>query len=185
MAARLIDGDVSAFDEAVLHHRGSLCRLAQRLLAWDSSAEDIVQDVFIQLWTHRQRLRLEHGDASLSRYLEIATIKRCRSALRFRIRGLRRWRIAARSEIAPRPPDPIESDETIDEVRVALRRLSPTDREVLALRYLEEWDVPRIASALGLSRSACDQRLSRARERLRALLPDDSRSAMGAKTSYV
>ena len=147
-------------------------------MAWDGCAEDIVQDVFVQLWMHRRRLRLERGDASLTRYLQVATVQRCRSAQRFRIRGLRRWRIAARPEIAPSSPDPLENGETLDAVRDALRRLAASDREVLALRYLEDWDIPQIAAALGLSRSACDQRLSRARERLRVLLPADPRIAM-------
>jgi RNA polymerase sigma factor (sigma-70 family) len=51
----------------------------------------------------------------------------------------------------------------------ALSRLAETDREALLLTYWEELEPERAAAVLGISRDAFNQRVHRARERLRAL----------------
>ena len=48
----------------------------------------------------------------------------------------------------------------------ALHRLSPAEREVVALRVLLELDGPSAARVLGISQTACSTRLSRALTRL-------------------
>jgi len=52
------------------------------------------------------------------------------------------------------------------ELDQALRRLSPAEREVVALRVLLELDGPSAARVLGISQTACSTRLSRALKRL-------------------
>lgn len=52
------------------------------------------------------------------------------------------------------------------ELELALRRLTPAEREVVALRVLLELDGPSAARVLGISVTACSTRLSRALKRL-------------------
>jgi RNA polymerase sigma-70 factor, ECF subfamily len=54
----------------------------------------------------------------------------------------------------------------------ALVRLSPADREVVALRVLLELDGPTAARVLGISATACSTRLSRALKRLEEMMSD-------------
>jgi RNA polymerase sigma-70 factor, ECF subfamily len=56
----------------------------------------------------------------------------------------------------------------------ALGRLSPSDREVIALRVLLELDGPTVARMLGISATACSTRLSRALRRLEEMMSDAS-----------
>jgi RNA polymerase sigma-70 factor (ECF subfamily) len=56
----------------------------------------------------------------------------------------------------------------------ALARLSPSDREVIALRVLLELDGPSVARLLGISTTACSTRLSRALKRLEEMMSDAS-----------
>ena len=56
------------------------------------------------------------------------------------------------------------------ELARALRELSPSDREVIALRVILELDTPTAARWLGITRSACSTRLNRALERLEEAL---------------
>jgi RNA polymerase sigma-70 factor (ECF subfamily) len=60
-------------------------------------------------------------------------------------------------------PSPLEA---------ALGRLSPADREVVALRVLLELDGPTAARVLGISATTCSTRLSRALKRLEELMRD-------------
>lgn len=52
------------------------------------------------------------------------------------------------------------------ELEAALHRLTPAEREVVALRVLLELDGPSAARVLGISQTACSTRLSRALTRL-------------------
>jgi RNA polymerase sigma-70 factor (ECF subfamily) len=54
----------------------------------------------------------------------------------------------------------------------ALRRLTPAEREVVALRVLLELDGPSAARVLGISATACSTRLSRALNRLEEEMSD-------------
>lgn len=55
-------------------------------------------------------------------------------------------------------------------VREAMKRLAPRDAEILMLKYNEDWSYHTLAEHLGISHSAVEARLHRARQRLRAEL---------------
>jgi RNA polymerase sigma factor (sigma-70 family) len=68
-----------------------------------------------------------------------------------------------------------ESDEPMlgpGALESALSQLSPSDREVIALRVLLELDGPTAARLLGISTTACSTRLSRALTRLEEMMSD-------------
>ncbi|MFH1268527.1 MAG: sigma-70 region 4 domain-containing protein, partial [Planctomycetota bacterium] len=55
-------------------------------------------------------------------------------------------------------------------VRTALERLPGRDAEILLLKYTEDWSYRELAERLGISRSAVQARLHRARKRMRTEL---------------
>ena len=55
-------------------------------------------------------------------------------------------------------------------IRIALQKLSARDMEILLLKYTEDWSYHQIAQKLGVSHSAVEARLHRARKRLRSEL---------------
>jgi RNA polymerase sigma-70 factor (ECF subfamily) len=72
-----------------------------------------------------------------------------------------------------RAPDPIAwllAEERQQLVRAALERLSRRDAEILLLKYTEEWSYRDLAAHLGISESAVETRLHRARGRMRSEL---------------
>lgn len=62
------------------------------------------------------------------------------------------------------------ADERRALIRTALAQLASQDAEILLLKYTEDWSGREIAARLGLSESAVEARLHRARQRLRKLL---------------
>jgi RNA polymerase sigma-70 factor (ECF subfamily) len=62
------------------------------------------------------------------------------------------------------------ADERRQLVRRAMARLGPRDAEILLLKYHEDWSYLDLARRLGVSPSAVQARLHRARNRLRAAL---------------
>jgi RNA polymerase sigma-70 factor (ECF subfamily) len=65
------------------------------------------------------------------------------------------------------PLDWLVAQERQQGVRLALRRLPRRDAEILLLKYSESWNYQQIARHLGLSHSAVETRLHRARRKLR------------------
>ena len=100
-----------------------------------------------------------------------------RQALLYRRRCGRRQRLADRyasrdaTQIeSPSEPDPLSwllVDERRKLVRTALERMNRRDAEMLLLKYTENWSYRQIAERLGVSESAVQARLHRARRRMR------------------
>jgi RNA polymerase sigma-70 factor (ECF subfamily) len=125
-------------------------------------ALDATQEAFLRL--HESALRPRNPKAWLLRVGRNWLTDRARSAGR-------RSAEPCRDDLVDRRPDPsIEASvrELQARVRAALTELPAIDREVLALRYALDWTTAQIGSTLGMSPSAVDMRLSRARARLAA-----------------
>lgn len=77
------------------------------------------------------------------------------------------------TEENPHDVDPLAwllADERRRLIRVALGRLAGRDAEILLLKYTEDWSYRELAEHLGISHSAVETRLHRARARLRCEL---------------
>lgn len=107
-----------------------------------------------------------------------------RQALMYRRRQGRHRKLIGRYAEAVRPRDtsPPDADPLtwlLDEerrqlVRQALGRLARRDAEVLLLKYSEGWSYRELAARLGISTSAVEARLHRARARLRNELAESA-----------
>ena len=72
------------------------------------------------------------------------------------------------------PSNRLMRQERSEQVKEALATLSPQDREVLAIRYVERLSMAEMAEALGMSEGAAKQRHLRAVVRLKGLLEADT-----------
>ena len=68
------------------------------------------------------------------------------------------------------PSNRMMRQERRDQVKTALAEMSPRDREILVMRYLEHLDGVDIAEALGITDGAVKVRLLRALQRMRGRL---------------
>lgn len=79
------------------------------------------------------------------------------------------------------PLDWLLLDERRERVREALSKLPPRDSEILLLKYTQDWSYHELAAHLGISHSAVEARLHRARAKLRdQLTAQDLAPASGA-----
>lgn len=170
LCRRIAQGKPGAFDELVRGHHDDVAQLVYRLLAWDSEAEEVVQEVFLAAWRALPRFR---GEASVSTWLRRIAVNKCRARKRrWKVRN-RWWWHARLSHTEPLQQSTLDAaldDERLEQVRSAVRALPHRDREVIVLHYLEQKDVDRVATELGLRRNTVEVRLHRARARLKPLL---------------
>ena len=147
-------------------HQSLALRVAYTLVG--AEAEDVVQDAMVKAYRNLGSFRL--GGPFRAWLLRIVTNE---ASNRRRAAG-RRAQLALRV----RDDSPVESAEESAVAREgrqlladAVARLDDKDREVIALRWFAELSEAEMAVALGCAPGTVKSRLSRAMDRLRALLP--------------
>jgi RNA polymerase sigma factor (sigma-70 family) len=139
-----------------------------------AAADDVMQEVAKAAVEKGHQLR---DPASAGAWLYRLVVV---AALQYRRRQGRRRKLVERyaDRFAPtdsdsRETDPLDwllADERKRTVRHALDRLPRRDAELLLLKYTEDWSYRKMAEHMGLSASAVEARLHRARQKLRRVL---------------
>jgi len=165
--AASLDGDGEAYRRIVRHHQDAIAAMMWRFSRDPETHAELVQDVFVEAYTSLHRYRAE---APLAHWLaRIAT----HTGYRFwkRQSRERRHRSASLDEWTDIPEPARESDprEAAEIVHRLLERLSPRDRLIVTLRYLEEKSVEETARLTGMSQTMVKVQAWRARGRLRKL----------------
>jgi RNA polymerase sigma-70 factor (ECF subfamily) len=139
-----------------------------------AAADDVMQDVATAAVEKGYQLR---DRARVAPWLyRLAVV----AALQYRRRQGRRRKLVDRyaqrhppTAAESRERDPLDwllADERKALVRKALERLPRRDAEILLLKYTEDWSYRQLAEHMGLSTSAVEARLHRAREKMRRAL---------------
>jgi RNA polymerase sigma-70 factor (ECF subfamily) len=171
LAARLGAGDDRALAEVFDAHADAVHRSALLVLGNGATAQDVVQDVFVELWCHPQRFDPELG--GLRTYLSLCARHRAHDVLRSELRRAgredRHLRLLA-GEPEPGPGDGLAAAETASAVRDAVRRLPADQREVVELAYFGGLSYRAVAEAVGIPEGTAKSRVRLALTRLEAML---------------
>ena len=173
LLARLRDGDESAFDAIFRAWYAPLVRMAEGMLRERAVAEEIVQDVMLELWRRRETLA---PDGSPQAYLFQATRNRALNHIRH-LRVAERGETNAADELTmPAAADRGVAEQEIERaVKAAISELPPRCREVFELSRMHGLKYAEIAQTLGVSVKAVEAQMGKAlrtlRERLAPWLP--------------
>ncbi|WP_036563580.1 RNA polymerase sigma factor [Nocardioides halotolerans] len=147
-----------------------------RHLADWAEAEDATSSVFLEVWRHRQRVRLHDGSALPWLYGVATNV--CRNAGRSRRRYLRA--VTGLPAAAPEPDhaeqvtDRLGSEARMRDVLAQVEALPAREREVLGLVAWSGLTYEQAAAALDVPVGTVRSRLSRARARLTELTKEHS-----------
>ncbi len=171
LSARLAAGDDRALAEVVDRLGTAVHAVAVAVLGDAAAAQDVVQDVFVDLWCHPQRFDERLG--SLRTFLLMTARHRAadvvRSEQRRAGRELRSERLLPpRSE--PTPGDLVAEAETGSEVRAAVRSLPPEQREAVELAYFGGLSYRDVAQTLGIPEGTAKSRVRLALSKLETRL---------------
>ena len=166
-------GDRRAFEELVLVHLPAIRRFIASRLQDRDEAEEAEQDLLVRLYTALPGWK---GDSALRTWIfslcRIATADLVRAKARERSR--RRRFALLRDETEPRDADrpdfQLRRKSEADLVRRCLARLGEPGASLVYLRDAEALGIDELSVIFGMPEGTVKSRLSRARDRLRALL---------------
>ena len=168
LAARLAAGDDHALAEVFDALAHSVYGSA---LGDASAAQDVVQDVFVELWAHPGRYDPAAG--TLRTYLTMQARHRAVDLVRSELRRLARQERTYRLTPAPVPADvgdEMLAAETAGLVRAAVQMLPASQRQVVELAYFEGLTCREVASTVGIPEGTAKSRLRLALAKLEAVL---------------
>ncbi len=165
---RIAEGDQLAMRTLFGRHRVPLYRWLLRLVGDDALAEDLLSDVFLDVW--RQAAAFEARSSVSTWLLAIA---------RYKALSARRRRTDAEldEKIASKVADPADDPEVVlqkktraELLRHALARLSPEHGEVIDLVYFHGKSVKEVAEIVGIASATVKTRMFYARQKLADLV---------------
>ena len=193
LLGRASRGDAASWEELLGEHRDRLKRMiALRMdprLRGRIDASDVIQESFLEAWSRIEEFLRDRKTPFFLwlRYLtgqKLVTLHRHHLGTRMRDAGLEVSLQAGMPDASsamlaahllgndPRPSEVAQQAERNLQLQEALNRMSPVDREVLALRHFEQLSRAETARVLGLEESATSKRYIRALAKLRGFLPE-------------
>jgi RNA polymerase sigma-70 factor (ECF subfamily) len=176
---RLIAHDERAFNELVQAYEQRVFRLLLRMLGRRDEAEDMAQEVFVQVFKAIGTFR---GDSKLGTWIYRIAVNLCKN----RIKYLSRRHSSDEDELEPvaertqlddrkssavgetsRPDHAVEGYQVEKIVQECMTGLDPDFREVLVLRDVEDLSYEELCEVTGLPDGTVKSRLHRARSMLK------------------
>jgi RNA polymerase sigma-70 factor (ECF subfamily) len=170
LAERLLARDDSALREVIELYGGPVHGMARRVIAEPTLAEDVAQDTFLALW--RRPGAFDPGRGSLQSFLLGVARNKAIDLVR-REESLKRKRDSLEAEVRATPAAVEPGSAGIEErheVRDALGRLTPVQREALVLAYFGGRTYREVAEELQIPEGTAKTRLRDGLIRLRAIL---------------
>jgi RNA polymerase sigma-70 factor (ECF subfamily) len=160
----------SALAEVYRRHGGTVRALAQRVLGPSGRADDVTQDVFIDLWNRPERF--DPGRGSLRAFLVTIAHGRAVDVLRSdRARFGREERTARETATAGYDVENEMWDLAVnDQLKDAVRGLPDPERQAIELAYFGGHTYREVASLVGEPEGTIKSRIRSGLRRLRAAL---------------
>jgi RNA polymerase sigma-70 factor (ECF subfamily) len=164
LAQRFLEGDQTSFDALFVRHYDLVYGVLYRLTGERQQAEDLAQDVFLQLY--RKPLR---DTRNVAGWLYRTATNMGYNALRAERRRLRRERASAphARDVTSDPSEEAERRAEVERVRSALACIAPRAAKLLVLREMG-LSYRELAEAIGVAPGSVGTLLARAADAFRA-----------------
>jgi RNA polymerase sigma-70 factor (ECF subfamily) len=163
-------GDAAAFEKLYEQYSRRVYSLCLRMVGNASQAEDLTQEVFLQLY---RKIGSFRGDSAFTTWLHRLTVNQV--LMHFRKRGVKLEHTSEEGDFTDVVETPLQSTRRISMIdRLALEKaieqLPPGYRTVFTLHDVEGYEHEEISDMLGISIGTSKSQLHKARMRLRELL---------------
>src|SRR5262245_17458329 len=157
-------GDRRAFETLYLRHRSQVFRYLVRLIGNDPVAEEIVNDVFLEVWRNAHRFEAKSQVATwlvaIARYKALSALRRRSEA------QIDEDAVAAIADPADDPETTADRQSRSAILRKCLAQLPAAQRQVIDLVYFQDKSVEEVAKFVGVAANTIKTRKFYARNRM-------------------
>jgi RNA polymerase sigma-70 factor (ECF subfamily) len=168
LIAAITDGDKHALKLLFTRHNVRVYRFALRFTGNSSTAEDIVNEVFLDVW--RKAAGFEGKSQVTTWLLAIARNKAFSISRRSSEEQLDDGFASTIADSADNPEESTDKNGCCSILQLCLTRLSAAHREVIDLVYYHEKSVAEVSAIVGVPETTVKTRMFYARKRLAELL---------------
>lgn len=152
--------DFDAFEKLVDRYKGRLVNVITRMLNDQSEAEDLVQETFLRVWTHRQDYDFSY---CLSTWIYTIALNLAKNELR-KHRKFKFFNLIEMSEKGIEIPDPKMGPSALGHMLdQAIGTLPVKYKTAFLLRDVEQMSYEEVAQILGVPLGTVKSRVNRAR----------------------
>jgi RNA polymerase sigma-70 factor, ECF subfamily len=164
LIGRIARGDRLAMQVLFARHHVRIYRFVLRLLRDEMAAEDVIGDVFLDVW--RQASRFEGRSAVSTWLIAIARFKALSLLRKRRDDGLDAETAESIEDAADDPERAVTKQDKGEKLRKCLAGLSAEHREIIDLVYYHEKSVEEVARIVGIPENTVKTRMFYARKKL-------------------
>lgn len=153
------------YQQSILPFAGIIIKICRAYTDSEEDFEDYYQEVCLQIWRSREQFK---GQSEWSTWIYRLTLNVCLTLLK-------KHKNNARHYVSDALPEEVEdtiqvfSNESLNELYAAIKKLSEVDRAVIML-YLEEKTYQEIAEIMGTNPNNIGVRIKRIKARLKKIL---------------
>ncbi len=163
-------GDGDAYRRLIERHQDHVSKILWRFSRDRGVHEELVQDVFVESYLslnhYRGQAPFEHWLTRIATRVGYRHWKEKARRRRMEPFDVQEWEKATDADV----PQSLEPDQAAELLHRLFEQLTPRDRLVLTLRYLEQCDVIETARRTGWTKTLVKVQTLRARNRLRKLM---------------
>ena len=163
--------DEKAWQELFDSYYESLCHHAARILLDDHVAEDVVQEVFVNLWNGTA---VFENEKALTVYLYRSVTNNALKYLRDRKVEDRRNLLYVEATLNSESIEWIDDEELLKKIYLAIENLPDKCRQIAKMRFIKEMKFSEIASELSISENTAKVQVHRAISKIKEQLAADS-----------
>lgn len=168
---QIIEGNEKAFENLFQSHYANLCGYAVKYVWELEQAEEIVQDLFFNIWNKRSNLQIT---SSIESYLFRAVRNACLNYLKhLKVRD--NYATDVKESVNPgrdQDNNSVEVLELQDKIEEAIEALPPERKKIFLLSRHEELKYKEIAEQLGISVKTVEAQMGKALKYLRESLSE-------------
>ncbi|MDR6658351.1 sigma-70 family RNA polymerase sigma factor [Tardiphaga sp. 20_F10_N6_6] len=164
----IASGDRTAMHTLYARHNVRVYRFVLRMLRDTSAAEDLVSQVFLDVWRTASQFE---GRSQVSTWLlSIARFKALTALRQRKYEDIDQDDVMEIADQADTPEASLDRSRTSAILRACVAKLSPAHREIVNLVYYHEKSVEEVAGLIGIPASTVKTRMFYARKQLADLL---------------
>lgn len=159
----------SDFEMTFKDHYSYMYNLAFKITGDSSGSEDVVQNIFMNIWKKRSKIKIE---TSIRAYLHRSTINACYDFISKSKKTISLERSESKDQFSEHTEQQVAHNELQEKLEIAIKNLPTKCQVIFSLSRFKGLSSQQIADELAISKKTVDNQIGIALQKLRTELKE-------------